>query len=327
MRRRDFLCVLGGSLTAWPSVARTQTRMRRIGFLSAFPEQEQETKFRIDFFLKRFESLGWRPGGNVQIEYRFAYGDAARIQAAAKEMVALAPEVIVTMSNPAIAALLRETRSIPIVFAQVADPVGSGFVATLASPGGNATGFANLEPSIGGKWVEVLKEAVPTVTRMLALHHAPTRANVSFVRAAEAAAPQFGVTISPAPVADAADIERSVTEFAAQPNGGIIVMPHPVTVGARVLIAELAIRHRLPTIGAFRYIATAGSLLSYGNEGYDLFGRAADYVDRILRGARPGDLPVQTPTKFELFVNMKTARALGLTVPPALLARADELIE
>jgi putative ABC transport system substrate-binding protein len=327
MRRRDFLLAIGGALATYPRTAHPQGRVRRIGFLSAFAEQDPETKVRVAIFLKRLESLGWRPGANIEIEYRYAYGDAGRVQAAVKEMVALAPEVIVTMSNPVIAALLRETRSVPIVFGQVADPVGSGFVATLASPGGNATGFANLEPSIGGKWAEILKEAAPSVTRALALHHAQTAANLSFVRASEAAARQLGMTITPAAVNNPAEIERSVTAFAGEPNGGLIAMPHPVTVSARFLIAELAIRHRLPSVGAFRYIATAGSLLSYGNEGSDLFGSAADYVDRILRGTRPGELPVQTPTKFELFVNLNTAKALGLTVPQSLLARADELIE
>jgi putative ABC transport system substrate-binding protein len=278
-------------------------------------------------FLQRFQSLGWKIGQNVEMEFRYAVGDAGRIQAAAQEMVGLAPEVILTMSNPVLAVLARETRTIPIVFAQVADPVGSKFVASLARPGGNITGFTNFEPLMGGKWVEVLKEAAPGVRRALVLYHAQTAAHVSFLREAEAAGPTLGVTIFAAGVNDAPEIEQAVNAFAREPNGGLIQMPHPVTLGPRAMIADLAIRHRLPTVGAFRSMAASGSLIAYGSDAADLFRRSADYVDRILRGAKPADLPVQAPTKFELVVNLITARALGLTVPPTLLARADEVIE
>jgi putative ABC transport system substrate-binding protein len=273
------------------------------------------------------ERLGWRVGRNLNVEYRFAVGDATRIQGAAKEMITLAPEVILTMSNPVLAALARETRTIPIVFAQVADPVGSGFVASMARPGGNVTGFTNFEPSMGEKWLEVLKEVAPGMTRVLVLHHAQTAANVSFLRAAQAAALKLGVTIVAAGVNDAAEIEQAVNAFANEPNGGMILMPHPVVIIPRAMIIELALRHGLPTVGAFRFMAASGSLISYGSDTPDLFRRSADYVDRILRGADPGELPVQAPTKFELVLNLKTAKALGLTVPPTLLARADEVIE
>jgi putative tryptophan/tyrosine transport system substrate-binding protein len=327
--RRELLALLARTAAvAWPGAVRAQQeRVRRIGVLSAFSEEDPETKVRLSNFLTRLQSLHWRVGDNLLIEYRYAVGDGDRIASSAREIVALAPEAIMTMSNPVLAALIRETRAIPIVFAQVADPVGSGFVSSLARPGGNVTGFANLEPPIGGKWVELLKEAAPATTRMLALHHPQIAANVSFLRAAEAAGRNLGVTIVSAGVTNPAEIERSVNAFTTEPNGGVIAMPNPVVNGARSLIIEFALKHRMPTLGAFRYMAASGTLLSYGNEGNDLFTHTADYIDRILRGAHPGDLPVQAPTKFELTINLKTARALGLTVPPALLVRADEVIE
>jgi putative ABC transport system substrate-binding protein len=329
MRRREFLSLVGGLAASWPLEARTQQaeRVRRMGVLSAFAEGDSEWQARLDPLLAGLQRLGWLVGRNLQIEYRFAVGDAARIQAAAKEMVVLAPEVILTMSNPVLAALARETRTIPIVFAQVADPVGSGFVASMARPGGNVTGFTNFEPSMGEKWVEMLKEVAPGMTRTLVLHHAQTPANVSFLRAAEVAGPKLGVTIIAAGVKDAVEINQAVNAFAREPNGGMILMPHPVVVIPRAMIAELALRHGMPTVGAFRFMAATGSLISYGSDTPDLFRRSADYVDRILRGANPGELPVQAPTKFELVINLKTAKAIGLTVPPTLLARADEVIE
>ena len=269
MRRREFITLLGGAAAA-PLIslrtARAQQpqRMRRLGVLAGIAEKDPEWKTRMSAFMQRFQSLGWRIGQNVQIEHRYAVGDAGRIQAAAKELVALAPEVILTMSNPVLAVLARETRSIPIVFAQVADPVGSGFVASLARPGGNITGFTNFEPSMGGKWLEVLKEAAPGVRRALVLHHAQTAANVSLLREAEAAGPKLGVTIVAAGVNDAPEIEQAVNAFAREPNGGLLVLPHPVTAGPRALIADLAIRHRMPSVGAFRFMATSGGLISYG---------------------------------------------------------------
>jgi len=332
MKRRQFILALGGaaaSSVSWPLAARAQQpgRMRRLGVLAGIAEKDPEWKARMSAFMQRFQSLGWRVGQNVQIEYRYTVGDAGRIQAAAKELVALAPEVILTMSNPVLAVLARETRSIPVVFAQVADPVGSGFVASLARPGGNITGFTNFEPSMGGKWLEVLKEAAPGVRRALVLHHAQTAAHASFLREAQAAGPNLGVAIIPAGVKDTPEIEQAVNAFAREPNGGLIVLPHPVTTEPRAMIGDLAVRHRMPSVGAFRFMATSGGLISYGSDPVDLFRRSADYIDRILRGAKPADLPVQAPAKFELVINLKTAKAIGLTVPPALLARADEVIE
>jgi putative tryptophan/tyrosine transport system substrate-binding protein len=241
--------------------------------------------------------------------------------------VASAPDVIVVVGNPGVAALKQETRTIPIVFVQVGDPVGSGFVASLARPGGNVTGFMHFEPAMGGKWLEMLKEITPAMTRALVLLLPEATANVEFVRAAQAAGPTYQVAVSSAGIHNAGDIERAVTAFAGEPNGGLIVLPNPISGTHSPLIAELAIRHRLPTIGAFRYVAASGALASYGIDVRDLYRRAAEYIDRIFKGEKPADLPVQAPTKFELAINLKAAKALGLQVPETLLARADEVIE
>jgi ABC-type uncharacterized transport system substrate-binding protein len=239
----------------------------------------------------------------------------------------LAPDIILSASNPVLAALREETRSIPIVFVTAADPVGSGFVESLARPGGNITGFTNFEPSMGGKWLELLKEIAPGVTRVLIILHPETAVQVAFLRAAEFAAPSLAVTLTAAGVHDAAEIERTLTAFAAEPNGGLIVMPHPVTNVHRKLIIGLVSRHRLPTVYAFQNIAREGGLVAYGIEATDLYRRAAIYVDRILKGANPADLPIQAPNKFELVINLKTAKALGLEVPLHLQQFADEVIE
>jgi putative ABC transport system substrate-binding protein len=329
MRRRDFLSVIGGAAVAWPLAARAQQpgRMRRIGVLAGIAERDPEWQDRIKAFLLRLQQLGWQSGRNIEIDYRYAVGDSEKIRAATKEIVAIAPDVIMTMSNPVLAALLRETRSIPIVFVQVADPVGSGFVSSLARPGGNVTGFTNFEPSMGGKWLELLKEAAPEVTRALVIHNGQTAANVSLLREVQAASPNFGVSVVPAAVNDAAEIEAALTAFARVSSGGVIFIPHPVTTIPRTKIAQLALQLGLPTVGAFRFMAASGMLISYGSEAIDLFRRSADYVDRILRGFNPGELPIQQPTKFELFINLKTAKALGLTLAPTLLGRADEVID
>jgi putative tryptophan/tyrosine transport system substrate-binding protein len=242
-------------------------------------------------------------------------------------LVALAPDVMFAHSNPGLAALRRENQTIPTIFVQVADPVGSGFIESLARPGGNATGFTNFEPVTGSKWMEILKEIAPRVTRAAVLMHTETAANVAMFRAAEAAGPSFGVTATAAGIRDAAGIEQAITGFAREPNGGLIALPHVVTAGHRELIARLAIEHRLPSVGAFGFMAASGGLIAYGIDVVDLFWRSAAYVDRVLRGEKPADLPVQAPTKFELVINLKTAKALGLDVPPMLLARADEVIE
>jgi putative ABC transport system substrate-binding protein len=328
MQRREFLSGVGGAAVAWPLAARGQGGMkRRLGVLAGIAERDPEWQARMMAFLPRLEQLGWQSGRNIEINYRYAVGDSAQIPAATKEIVATTPNVILTMSNPLLAALLRETRTIPIVFTQVADPVGSGFVSSLARPGGNVTGFTNFETSMGGKWLELLKEAAPDVTRALVIYNAQTAANVSLLRAAEAASASFGIAVVSAAVNDGAEIEQAITEFARQPRGGVILIPHPVTSTPRVRIAELALQLRLPTVGAFRFMAASGTLISYGSEATDLFRRSADYVDRILRGSNPGELPIQQPTKFELFINLKTAKSLGLTLAPTLLGRADEVIE
>jgi putative ABC transport system substrate-binding protein len=332
MRRREFISLVGGAAAAWPLAARAQQgeRTRRLGVLATgISENDPEWQARMAALLPRLQKLGWTVGNNIQIEYRYVAGDAERVQATVKELTALAPDVILVMSNPLLAALMKETRTIPIVFVQVADPVSSGFVASLVRPGGNVTGFTNFELSMGGKWLEVLKEAAPQVTRAAVLYHPHTPANVSLLHAAEAAGLPLGVAVTAAPVNNLEEIDRAVMAAAREPNGGVVLIPHPVTVGtgARARIAEWLIQHRLPIVGAFRFVATSGGLISYGVDAVDLYRRSADYVDRILRGANPGELPVQAPIKFELVINLKTAKALGIEVPPTLLARADEVIE
>ena len=323
--RRALLAA--ASMSVASPVLAQGARVRRVGFLSSFPEDDGDTKWRTTALVKRLDALGWRVGHNLKMEYGYAYGDAASIAAAVKDMVARAPDVIVTVSNPVALALARETQTIPVVFASVADPVGSGIVSSLARPGGNVTGFANMEPSIGGKWIELLKEAKPSLRRVLALHHAPTPAHQSFLRAAQAAAPGLGITVEPASVNTAAEIAVAIAAFGDDPAGGVMAMPHPVTATGRRAIVEHATRQRLPSIAAFRYFAAAGMLMSYGNDGRDLFDRAVEYADRILRGTRPGELPVQTPTRVELFINLKAARTIGLELSATLLARADEIID
>jgi putative ABC transport system substrate-binding protein len=277
--------------------------------------------------LQRLRELGWTDGRNLRIEIRFAGSNPEDMRAYAKEVAALAPDVILVQSNPGLVAMLDATRTIPIVFVQVADPVTGGFITSLAHPGGNITGFTNFESSMGSKWLEVLKEIAPGVTRAAVMLHPETAAHVEMLRAAQTASRSFGIAVTAAGVHDAAEIGRSIAAFAADSNGGLIVLPHVITAGNRVLIAELALRHRLPSVSAFRFMAEAGGLVSYGINVIDLFRQAAVYIDRILRGAQAGELPVQAPDKFELVINLKTARSFGLTVPSTLLARADEVIE
>jgi putative tryptophan/tyrosine transport system substrate-binding protein len=322
MRRREFITLLGGAAVAWPLAAPGQQtdRVRRISVLGGRAEDG------IEAMRQRLKELGWSDGRNVRIIHHRPGGDG-RWQTHASELVASAPDVIVVSGNPGVAALRRETRTIPIVFVQVGDPVGSGFVASLARPGGNVTGFMHFEPAMGGKWLEVLKELAPAMTRALVLQLPESSGNVEFMRSAQAAGPTFKVTVSSAGVHNAGDIERAVTAFAGEANSGLIVLPNPINGPHSPLIAELAIRHRLPTIAAFRYMVVSGALASYGIDVRDRYQRAAVYVDRILKGEKPADLPVQAPTKFELVINLKTAKALGLTVPDKLLTLADEVIE
>jgi putative ABC transport system substrate-binding protein len=300
-------------------------RIRRIGVLTGRAEDAESLGW-VEAFRQRLGQLGWSDGRNVRIDLR-ADGDVERWQTRAGEMVASAPDVIIVVGNPGVAALLRETRTIPIVFALVGDPVGSGFVASLARPGGNITGFMHFEPAMGAKWLEILKAIAPAMTRALVIQLPEVMANNEFVRNAEAAGPTYNVAVSSAGVHNAGDIERAVAAFAEQPNGGLIVLPNPVASTHRGLVAELAIRHRLPTIAAFRYMVASGALTSYGIDIHDVYWRAAEYTDRILKGEKPADLPVQAPVKYELVINLKTARALGLEVPQLLLTRADEVIE
>ena len=326
IRRRDFITLLGGT-AAWPLAARAQ-QPRRIGVLmSAYSQTDREGQARIGAFLDTFQRLGWFDGRNVQIQYRWDAGDADRIKASAAELVHSAPDVIVVVAGPALVELQRITSMIPIVFTQVFDAVGGGLVAGLARPGGNVTGFQNFEPAMGGKWLGVLKEAAPNLNRVAVLYGSDSAASVAAVHATEAVAPSLGFTVTAVDVHDAGAIEGAVAKFADQPDGGLIVVPHPRTVANRASIIILAARHRLPAIYPFRYFATEGGLMSYGADQIDQWRGAAVYVDRILRGEKPGELPVQAPTKYELVVNLRTAKALGLNIPPAFPLRADEVIE
>jgi putative tryptophan/tyrosine transport system substrate-binding protein len=314
MRRREFVSLLGGGVAAWPLMARGQQRdrVRQIGLLSPFSENDPETKARLAAFKERLEQLGWTDGRNIKIEYRFSEGNIERTRTAAAELVALTPDVIVAYANPAVSALKPITSTIPIVFTQVSDPVGSGFVTDLAHPGGNITGFHSFEPAIGGKWLELLKEIAPSVRRAAVVHDPRIAANVSFLRAAESASSSLGVTVTPAGVTNAADIEREITAFAQEPNGGLVVAPAPATFDRRDLIIALAEQWRLPAIYSYRFNVKSGGLVSYGYEGLEQFQQAATYVDRILRGAKPDALPLQLPSKYQLVVNLKAAKAIGL---------------
>jgi putative tryptophan/tyrosine transport system substrate-binding protein len=325
MRRRAFITLIGGGAAAWPLAARAQQRqIRRLAMLlPTGPERAS-----IEVGVQRLRELGWADGDNLRIDYHWISGmDFELLRNRAAEVVSTAPDVIWVLSNPVLAALQRSTHTVPTVFVQVADPVGSGFVESLARPGGNTTGFTNFEDSMASKWLQLLKELAPRTGRALILFHPETAAHSAFRRTLEAASAALGLELTPAGIREPGDIERAIASFADQPNGGLIPLPHPLTVNNRDTIIGLAARHRLPAVYPFRYFATAGGLLSYGSDATDLWRRSASYVDRILRGAKPADLPVQAPTKFELFINQKTAKALGLNVPDKLLALADGVIE
>ena len=330
MDRRTFIARIASGLLAVPLVARAQQsdRVRRVGVLMAVAEDDKFWQAYFAAFRQHLRALGWTEGRSVRIESRFTGENTERIRIAAKELVALAPDVIFAISNPAVSALMQATRTIPIVFASVSDSVGSGFVTSLARPGGNITGFHNFEPSLGGKWLEVLKEIAPATRRAAVVHDPEIPANVAFVWAAEAASTSLRMVVTAAGVRDTAGIERVLTAFARETNGGLIVTPSPLTSAGRgELIIALAARLGLPAIYPFRFFATSGGLVSYGIDRMQQVHEAASYVDRILRGANPGELPVQLPTKYELVINLKTAKALGLTIPQSLLVRADEVIQ
>jgi putative ABC transport system substrate-binding protein len=326
--RRDFITALGGAAAAWPLAARAQQpgTMRRIGVLMLQAADDPETLARVTAFAQGLQELGWTDGRKVRIEYRFA-GDADRVRKQAAELAALSPDVIVATGGSAVAPLLQSTRTVPIVFVGVVDPVGAGYVADLAQPGGNATGFTNFEYSTSGKWLELLKEIAPRVTRAAVLRDPGTAGGIGQFGVIQAAGSSLGVVVNPIDPRDAPEVERAITTFASKPNGGLIVTPTGWAGVHRELIITLAAKYRLPAIYTFRHFVAAGGLISYGPDIIDQYRRAAGYVDRILKGEKPADLPVQAPTKYELVLNLKTAKALGLDIPATVLARADEVIE
>jgi ABC-type uncharacterized transport system substrate-binding protein len=329
MKRREFITLVGGAAATWPLAARAQPgeRVRRIGVLTPWPANDAEARERIAAFAQALQLLGWIDGQNVRIDYRLADGKADTLRKFAAELVALAPNVILALSSAATAPLLEATSIVPIVFAGVADPVAAGYVESLARPGGNATGFTVYEYSIAGKWLELLKEIAPSVTRAAILRDTGIAVGAGVFGTIQALGPSFGMELRPVNVRDASEIERALTAFAQVPNGGVIVSGGPQQAAHRELIIALVARHRLPAVYNARFYAAAGGLISYGADFLDQSRRAAGYVDRILKGEKPSDLPVQAPTKYELVINAQTARMLGLEVPPALLARADEVIE
>jgi ABC-type uncharacterized transport system substrate-binding protein len=330
VKRREFITLIGGA-AAWPLAARAQqsNQTRRIGVLMGPAESDPEGQSEITAFRRGLQNLGWTGGRDVRIAYRWAGGDTDRMQTFAKELMALQPDVILAATSPVVAALLRESSTVPIVFVRVADPIDSGFVSNLARPGGNVTGFAFFEPSLLTKWLGLLKEIAPGIAGVTAMFNPATApgGGLHFLRLAEAAAPSIAVELKAGPVHDVAEIERVIAALAQAPAGGLMPLPDIFLNVHRELIIELSTRYRVPTIYQYRYFATGGGLVSYGPDVVDQYVRAASYVDRILKGEKPADLPVQAPTKYELVINLKTAKALGLEVPPTLLARADEVIE
>jgi ABC-type uncharacterized transport system substrate-binding protein len=325
MERREFIALIGGAAVV-PLVARAQQneRVRRIGVLMPFAKDSPEGQARIAAFLLEMQKLGWTEGRNFQIEYRWEPGD---LRKAAMELVTLSPDAILATSTPVVFALQQATRTVPIVFTQVADPVGAGFIVGLAKPGGNMTGFTNMDYDMGAKWLELLKEIAPHVTRVGVIRDPTTTSGIGQFVAVQSVARTFRVEVSPLGGRDAKDIENTVTEFVRGSNCGLIVVATPLASNNRNLIISLAARHRLPAVYPFRSYVADGGLISYGADSIDPTRQAAGYVDRILKGEKPADLPVQVATKFELVINLKTAKALGLTVPPSLLSRANEVIE
>ena len=329
MKRRNFITLLGGA-AAWPVASRGQQpeRMRRIGVLVAYAESDQEAQARIAAFRQGLRELGWTEGRNLRMELGWGTGDPDRARTLATELISIAPDVIVAHGTPALTALYRATRTIPVVFVSVIDPVGAGYVQSLAQPGGNITGFSTFEPEIGGKWLELLKEIAPGVSRVAGILDPGFKGFAGVWGAIENMAPRLGLQLKNLPFqAPTDDLESAVARFAQELGGGLIVLPTALNAVQRNRIFSSAARGGLPAMYAFRFYATDGGLMSYGIDTVDLFRRSAFYVDRILKGEKPADLPVQAPTKFEMVINLKTARALGLNVSPMLLARADEVIE
>jgi putative ABC transport system substrate-binding protein len=330
VRRREFITLVGGTAVTWPLAARAQQpeRMRRIGVLMGTVETDPEASRRVTEFQRGLQAQGLIDRRNIRIEFGWAGPDSERIKTYAVELVATSPDVLVATNSPGVAALRQATYTIPIVFVGIGDPVSQGFVDSLARPGGNVTGFTGFEFTLGGKWVGLLKEIAPAVTRVTYIFHPEIGPYYSlWLGSIEAAAAATSIELTAAPIRAVADIERAIGAIAGQPNGGVIVQPDSYTLANRKLIIELSLRHRLPAISAYRSNTADGGLMSYGPEVPDLYRRCAAYVDRILKGEKPGDLPVQQPTKFELLINLKTAKAIGLDIPPMLLGRADEVIE
>src|SRR5512132_3871751 len=329
VRRREFLTLVGAAV-AWPIAARAQQpdRMRRLGVLMGFAERDREGQAFVAAFRGGLQKLGWVEGRNIRIDYRWTGLDKELIQRFAKDLVALQPDVILTQSTPATAVLLQQTRTIPIVFGLLADPIGSGFVASFPRPGGNVTGFVTMQPTMGGKWLELLKEIAPRTARVAALFNPATAPYAEYwLSPFKAAAASFAVQAIVAPVHDTSELESVVAAQAHEPNSGLIVMPDTFMTEHRSEITSLAARYRLPAVYPYRVFAEFGGLLSYGDDLTDNFRRAASYVDRILKGEKPSELPVQAPVKFELVINLKAAKALGLDVPVHLQQRANEVIE
>jgi putative ABC transport system substrate-binding protein len=329
MRRRKFITLLGGAAMARPLTARAQQRerMRRVGILLPAVADDPVWQARVGAFLQGLGQAGWNIGSNVTIDTRWATSNVADLRRQAAELAALAPDVILAGGSSSFGPLLQATRTIPIVFTLVVDPVGGGYVESLAQPGGNATGFMNWEYSMGGKWLELLKEIAPSVTRVAVLRDSAQGFATSQFAAIQAVAPSLRVEVNPVDIRDAGEIERAIAAYARTPNGGLILIGSGAAVHHRDLIITLAARHKLPAVYYERFFAAAGGLASYGPDNVDAFRRAAGYVDRILKGEKPADLPVQAPTKFETIINLKTAKALGLSVPLSLQQRADEVIE
>ena len=329
MRRREFITLLGGAAAAWPVVARAQQgeRVRCVGILQNFPENDPVASVLNATFLKELRQSGWAVGNNIRIETRWAGNRSEDIRRHVAELVALTPDVILANGTSTLGPLLQVSRTIPIVFVQVTDPVGSGYVESLAKPGGNATGFSTSEYGVSGKWLEVLKQIAPSVTRAGVVRNPAVPSGSGQFGAIQAVAPYLRMEVTPIDVRDPAEMERTVAAFAGSPNGGLIITANGAAVVHRSLIIAMAARHKLPTVYWQRHCVEAGGLVSYGDDGTDQYRRAAGYVDRILKGEKPSDLPVQAPTKFETVINLKTAKALGLEIPPTILARADEVIE
>jgi putative tryptophan/tyrosine transport system substrate-binding protein len=329
MQRREFIRLIGGVAAMWPFAARAQQpeRMRRIGVLTGIGEGDEAAQSFLAAFLQALRQLGWTDGHNVRVDTRWGRGDADRIRKYAAELAALAPDVIFATGGPSVEQLLKVTRVVPIVFAITPDPVGSGLVESLSRPGGNATGFVQFEYSLSGKWLELLKQIVPGVTRAAVLRDPDITAGIGQFAVIQSVAPSLGVEVIPISLRNVAELERGVTAYARSDNGGLIVTASASATVHRERIIALAARYKLPAVYNQRLFVTSGGLISYGADFIDQYRRAAGYVDRILKGEKPADLPVQVPTKYELVINLKTAKALGLTIPPTLITQADEVIE